>query len=341
MTERDSWRIGSLTPDDEPKDDSWLVGSLIPDDEPHNDMSYLATLFSDLGVVPQVEERQPEAPRIEGRLVEAVATDAPTLTLADGHVGGNGNRTEERREGPPADKEAVAIKSEPVRPFIDHVLTAEAAGEMPQASGGRRWRVAALSFVGFLAIGGTAAAVLSLGYQWNARGTQAVRSGAPVRPVAPVTGLAGAVIGGPDLASFQGCTTGEGLSPTALVLVAKNFVGATSPAVCLPTDEPRKKRTPDPGSTGTAPADQTTTATVVAGASAGSSGSGGTTPGSGGGDPGTGTDGGSGTEPGTGTGDPGTGDPGTGTGEEPTDGGTTEPDRPGNRWGKGGKPKGS
>ncbi|MDP8955618.1 MAG: hypothetical protein M3N24_01465, partial [Actinomycetota bacterium] len=313
------------------------VGSLIPGEEPGEETKYLSAVFSDLGVVPEVEEQQPEASEIEGSPVEGVVADAPTLVLPNGRLNGerNGNGAGEHSGRPHRDP-AIAITPDPVRPFFEDLLAAETAGKAAEGSGGRRWRVAALSFVGFVAVAGTAAAMLSLGYQQNSQRSEVARTGADVRrQLTPEIGVTETVTASAE--GFPRCTTGKGLSPVALMVVARHF-GATAPAVCLPTEKARKKPPSKAATTGTAlTAEQITTAPIIGTAPAGGS------PSSGGSRPAPG--GGSGSDPATGTGGGG-GEPGPAPSPTPTssptpppDEGTTEP-RPGNGWGQGGKPKG-
>ncbi|HEX2069865.1 MAG TPA: hypothetical protein VHH54_06645 [Actinomycetota bacterium] len=270
---------------------------------------YLSMLFSDLGDFPPLER-----PRRGEEEVET-AEVGPDGNAAGSHPSPNGSLT---------------VKPQTVRPFIEEVLNVPTAPEAGQVSRGR-WKVAALWVVGFFAVAGTAAATLSVGYQASARDRQVIPGRAGVFPqFAEDSGSTDAVAPDANIAGFQGCTKGKGLSPLGLMLVARAFVSTTTePAVCLPAEKPRKK---DSRVSKSQPsADQTTSTPTIVGTSGSSGSSGGApAPGSGsGGTPGTGT-GGGGTDP-TPTPPP----------PPPPDGGTTEPEKPGNGWGKGGKPKGS
>lgn len=263
-----------------------------------DDQGYLSMLFSDLGDFPPLA--RPRRVQHEEQVENAGSPLSP-----------NGSLT---------------VKPQTVRPFIEEVLNVPTAPEPGRVSRGR-WKVAALSVVGFFAVAGTAAATLSVGYQASARDRQVIPARAGVFPqLAEDSGSTDAV--GPDgnVAGFQGCTKGEGLSPLGFMLVARDFVSTTSePAVCLPAETPRKK---DAAAKPKPPADQTTsTPTIVGTTPSGSSGSGGGAPSPGSGSGGTPGTGGGGTDPAP--------------TPPPPDGGTTEPDKPGNGWGKGGKPKGS
>ena len=267
-----------------------------------DDRRYLSMLFSDLGDFPP-----PERP-LEEELEEQVETpDAPAA-------------------------ESLHVTPQAVRPFIEEVFNVPTA---PQAPGSpSRWRMAAVSVVAFLAVAGTGAAVLSMGYQASGRDRQPAPARDALFPQgAQETGPTDGAGAARNISGFEGCTKGEGLSPLGLMLVARDFVSTTAPPVCLPGEEPRKKAAPQ--AKPEPPADQSkSTSPIVGTAPSGSSASGGSAPapGSGsGGSPGTGT-GGGGTEP---TPAPPPPPP------PPPDGGTTEPEKPGNGWGKGGKPKGS
>ncbi|HEX2089298.1 MAG TPA: hypothetical protein VHI54_05105 [Actinomycetota bacterium] len=292
--------------------DGGRVEPLIVREGGTDDRGYMSMLFSDLGDFPP-----PERPlEVENEGAEPHhGVDASSGKRSPAHAGPNGSLT---------------VKPQAVRPFIEEVLNVPTA---PEARGSEsRWRMAAVSFVAFLAVGGTAAAVLSMGYQASGRDRQLAAASAAVFPqVDQESGSTAAVTPASNPSGFRGCTRGEGLSPLGLMLVARDFVPTTSePAVCLPAEAPRKKRAPE--AKPKPPADQTIPTTVGT-APSGSSGSGGSSPasggGSGGGEPGTGT-GGGGTDP---TPAPPPPPP------PPPDGGTTEPDIPGKGWGKGGKPK--
>jgi hypothetical protein len=274
--------------------DAGRVQPFIAREDGGDDRRYLSMLFSDLGDFPP--GARPLREQLEGKVETAEA-------------GANGSLT---------------VKPQAVRPFIEEVLNVPAAPE-PGRGSTSRWKVAALSVVGFLAVGGIGVAMISVGYQASARDRQIVPARAAALPqVAQDSGSTDAA--GVNLSGFQGCTKGEGLSPLGLMLVARDFVSTTTePAVCLPTETPRKKDGPK------RPADQTTSTPTIVGTTPSGS-SGGTVPGSG-----------SGGAPGTGTGGGGSGEPApTPTPTDPPDGGgTIEPDKPGNGWGKGGKPKGS
>jgi hypothetical protein len=298
------------------------VEPLIVSEDGGDDRGYLSMLFSDLGDFPPSE--RPPREQLEGKVGTAEAPASETPQATEEVAARNGGAAYLAPNG------SSKVKPQPVRPFIEEVLNVPIAPEPGRVSRGR-WKVAAVSVVGFFAVAGTAAATLSVGYQASARDRQVVPARAGVFPqLEEETGSTDAV--GPDgnIAGFQGCTNGEGLSPLGLMVVARDFVSTTTaPAVCLPAETPRKKD--GPAGKRKPPADQTTSTPTIVGTTPSGS-SGGTAPGSG-----------SGGAPGTGTGGGGSGEPApTPTPTDPPDGGgTTEPDKPGNGWGKGGKPKGS
>ena len=304
------------------------VEPLIVREDGNDDRGYLSMLFSDLGDFPPVERpiRLEEKEAVEP--AETPVAENPQVLQEVESRNGNGTGSHL------SPNESLTVKPQTVRPFIEEVLNVPTA---PQAGGSQsRWRMAAVSVVAFLAVGGMGAAVLSLGYQASGRDRQVVPARAGVFPqLAENSGPTDAVGAGADLSGFQGCTKGEGLSPRGLMLVARDFVStSTAPAVCLPVEAPRKKA-PRESKPKLAADPSTSTSPISGTTSSGSSRSGGSapSPGSGsGGTPGTGT-GGGGTDPSPTPTPPPPPPP-------PSDGGTTEPDKPGNGWGKGGKPKG-
>ena len=233
-----------------------------------------------------------DAPSAEA---DGVATDAETVAS----------------DAPSPEPETSAADGEP---FIDDLLKVKPI-PAPDAPGRNRKKVAALAVLGILALGGTAAALLSLGYQQNARSRDAVQTRAVVPPeVTQQSGLLQTEGAGAQVPAFQGCTNGQPLSTTALLFVAKEFVSPLEPTVCLPGQPAKKKPTPsaeavrplEPAPT------QPSTAVVSAASNSGNTAptepSGGTTPplpgeGSGGGEiPGPGTGDGDTTKPGNGHG---------------------------------------
>ena len=306
--------------------DSKPADSTAVAEESRDDASYLAMLFSDLGDFPPVERPGEQTP----------AADASPKPAENGAA-----KAEVAEQ--PVSKVALAVRPVPMRPFIDEVLNTRSVPVAP-SSRGNRWRTAALSFVGLLAVGGTAVAVLSLGYQQNARSREVVRASAVVPAKAPQQNELAAVAGATTPATgFQGCTNGKGLSPAGLILVAKNFVSTTGPpAVCLPAEQTQKPAPArDAATSEPSPAENPTVA-VVGPAPADSRGSGASpAPRSGSGgstSPGTGS--GGSTDPG---GDTGTGGGDTGSGTDgggvipPEDGTTDDGKTHGKGWGKGGK----
>ena len=308
--------------------DSGRVEPLIVGEDGNDDRGYLSMLFSDLGDFPpaegpiRVEAEEPVEP------AATAAAENPQILQEAESRNGNGAGSHLGPNG------ALTVKPQTVRPFIEEVLNVPTAPEAGASQS--RWRMAAVSVVAFLALAGTGAAVLSMGYQASVGDGRAVPARAGVFPqLAEESESRGVDSSATNLPGFQGCTKGEGLSPLGLMVVARDFVStSTAPAVCLPAEAPRKKaardRKPKPA------ADRTTsTSPVTETTPSGSSGSGGSapSPGSGSGEsPGTGT-GGGGTEPTPSPAPPPPPPP-------PSDGGTTEPDKSGNGWGKGGKPKG-